>query len=218
MRLTPNQWMQRDDAWVAAGYPADRWTFYERWNADLRRQRRAKAWDQYVRRLEQARAFKQMARELMDQHGLQNWEVGDLAELSCGEPRENSHWRDEWAHCFWATPESEKDGVHSGLWFWAENLSRKSKRFQREVILHEIAHALLPQDNVGHDETWAATAERIGVSRVAVVYDLIVAEHAAYRARHRRSGNQIKAARLKRAKTLSESQGAALYRRLINGD
>ena len=81
-----------------------------------------------------------LARELLDRHGLPDWDVRlDHARRRAGSCRYAQRAITLSRHLI---PLYEEDYV-------------------REVILHEVAHALTGPDH-GHDAAWRATARRIG--------------------------------------------------------
>lgn len=81
------------------------------------------------------------ARRLMRLHGLRGWKVktvNDYNELGC---------------C-WYAPKT----IHLSWPFWKVN----SMRVNRDTVLHEIAHALLPPRKRDHDREWKQVAKKIG--------------------------------------------------------
>jgi predicted SprT family Zn-dependent metalloprotease len=84
-------------------------------------------------------AAEMLARTLMDQHGLRGWTFGfDRAARRFGA-------------CFWRRK-------HISLSWKLTRLNSEAE--VRDTILHEIAHAMTPND--GHGEKWKATCVAIG--------------------------------------------------------
>src|SRR5690348_12774954 len=110
-------------------------------------------------RTKQAVAF--LAKQLLYKNEL-FWSVGDIDD------------RTSYAH--------ENDDVRTGafcddgakqIWLPLGKMRRWSLAKQRDLILHEIAHALVPEHN--HDETWVETALRIGMRKSTIAEHLITA-------------------------------------------
>jgi hypothetical protein len=87
-----------------------------------------------------------MARELADEHGLTDWSVYSL---DGDEPYADGRQFGVCVH--------ETKTMHIDL----RRASRWSKARQRDLVLHEIAHALTATH--GHGEDWQATALRVGM-------------------------------------------------------
>jgi hypothetical protein len=218
-------WRRMYDDWNLAERPEPQDEFEWRWEQQARAARNRKIMDGYHRQCQRRRAFEQLARELMDQHGLKDWYLGDLKD--CRERsatgREFGGDCDKWGTCLQMTDalqallsENLRPG-QSQIFLAMDKASKKSLVWQRDLILHEIAHALAPPEE-SHGDIWATIAERIGVRRTSVMVHLAGAQHSAYCLRQRRIGNQAKAALQKRTSKISEAQKLTLIRRIVWGD
>jgi hypothetical protein len=181
--------------------------------------------DRHHRQGQRRYALERLARELMDRHGLNDWHLCDLKYCRERGPNnlETGGDLDAWGECLPLTdedralqPENMRD-VKSTIFIAFDKASKKSLAWQRDLILHELAHALAPP-GAGHGDVWATIAEQIGVRPMTVMYDLFVAKHYAYQRRQRRAGNQAKAAFEKRRSSFSEAELDTLARRLRRGD
>lgn len=82
------------------------------------------------------------ARDLMDEYGLLDWAL-----------RGSTRFRRTLGRCIW------KDKV---ILLSCEYVRLNTWRSVRETVLHEIAHALVPEDP-GHGEAWKAKARELGI-------------------------------------------------------
>lgn len=108
------------------------------------------------KRLARNQEFERVVRLLMDQHGLQDWSLADFGRAELGEKSLL------WGMCDW---------TNKVISFPIAMLSNKPPQFQRDIILHEIAHALAPTGST-HDDHWATIAEQLGISRRSIIRDL----------------------------------------------
>lgn len=104
----------------------------------------------------------QQARKLADEHGLQDWAVYSL-------DRDEPYADHRFGACIYQTK-----SVHLDF----HRINKFSKARQRDLVLHEIAHALSPTH--GHGEDWQATALRIGMRPSQLRRDLHDVESEAF--------------------------------------
>jgi hypothetical protein len=112
--------------------------------------------------------MRRLARKLMERHGLSDWELCDLRDV---------------AHACPCGTEGLCSPREKRLYFNFRRSTKLSKAKQRDLILHEIAHAL--SDNA-HFKNWARTARRIGMRKSEIhnhITDAFVHEMNDYRKR-----------------------------------
>lgn len=111
-----------------------------------------------VDRIQRIWKFMHFAKSLLDAHGLTDWITSDCFRFRLAEPNCLGFCNRD-ARVIWL------DSYTAAEWSLAK---------QRDLVLHEIAHALADADGElhGHDEVWAATALRIGVRRGQLILDL----------------------------------------------
>jgi hypothetical protein len=110
----------------------------------------------------QKQAVKVLAESLLAEHGLHDWRIADYTRHRLQESYDASD-------AGWCYPESKTIFLRLSL------LARYIPEQCREVILHEIAHALAP--SLGHHAEWAETARRIGIHPFGVLFDLASVMH-----------------------------------------
>ncbi len=172
--------------------------------------------DRFHRRWQRRNALERLARELMDQHGLKGWYLGDLEEDLRVNGQQHGKDMHTWGICRPVTdkdraslPENLRD-IKSSIHLAMGKASKKSIRWQKDLILHEIAHALAyALAGVAHNEEWATVAERIGIRPLSLVYDLHV---------NSKESKEARAAFQKRRAALNHRQRIVLARRMVRGD
>jgi hypothetical protein len=185
----------------------------DHWKAqeDERRRKGERAHQRWRQRWDKIAALKTLAQSLLTQHGLDGWTIGDLKDLRT----DTNRGGDCAAHglCIESRIVNGEEWGKT-IYLALERASRWSLAKQRDLILHEIAHALCTTHH-GHDDVWATKAEEIGERPIQVLVDLNTAE---YRDGRTKDGRAAKAARLKRVPHLTDAQRIRLIRRLIRGD
>lgn len=150
-----------------------------------------------ARKLQRRWALELLARDLMNANGLRDWRLGDLT-LPAGQKIGDCAGM---AGCCVHPTAKTSAAIYLALDF----VSKMPLAFQRDVVIHEISHALAPPKE-RHGEVWARIAERLGIRPAVLVLNLIGAKNAAHRCHLKRAEAQATAALKDRCDRLSKSQ------------